>query len=555
MPAIDTELVQPLTAITDTLLKRPGVVTMQSIKNLSEMYGFTTFVEFIKGNLKTSKNMMRLSISGLILLIDIDFELPEEMLIGSPMSPNVSNNKYNGMSLSNSSIHNVSISSAIVTDEINGQSYDFLNGFGNFKRTDKILFDNLKEKTLDSFNMNLRVLSSLDRLSKNKPDDIFTMFSEIVWGLEKQSEYEKGEEKGADWNDGIKGVGKVLVNQNDKVGVFLQYWIDNRYVNRWIRNNKKDVEIVDRVYQMHFKVKENLNYNKHSLSSGNIGDNHDDIVVNNEDTKNVKKEDNEDKDIEMVDTETDKVEDNGSDSSHNDKDKKGNNDGRMYNFKENLWKTNSRRDFSLVNVELCPPVWIPEICLKEMDGVVDYEVINNDNENWPENKESIHSKEIEHETDNDRLLENIYKGVNSNSGGNGRVLLKDSVSQVDKYMIDVFVGSRMIRVFKVQLEDINRLRSLVSILRTWCKINSVLLNSVGCVEVSAGVGIERGEQNGAVSLDDLFAEKGVSDEGPGRSTPTVTVRAASIDGVGVEDGLCNDDEIVERAETLRFSLG
>lgn len=543
MPVIDTELIEPLTAITDTLLKRPGVVTMQSIKRLSEMYGFTTFVEYIKGS-AGGQNMVRLSISGLILLIDVDFSIPSEMQnsVGSPMSPSVGTNVNSIGVLPNTCIQGVSISSAITPEEIDGKSYDFLFGFSGFPSCSDVLFSNLKEKTLDSFNMNLRVLLQFDRLSKNKPDDWFTMFTELVWGLNEQARLERKHDEHpdeAEWADGVCGVGRVLANQNNKVGLFLQYWVDDRYTNRWIRENK-GLDVVDRVYTMHFKVKESVAFkgmNQFSTETDNVeeavnggGDGEGDAggVSGNEqgalaavageavdDDGDVVMEKN-DSASTMGGTDADAAAgDGGSGSSVQ---------GRLFDAAQGRWKTEHgtgassgstddrkpQDNFSLVVLELCPPVWVPEDVVSL--GGVDYEVINDENENWSDNHAA--------ETSADRALARLYAAVNR-CPASGCV-------ELARTKVDVLVGCKMVRLFKVQLADMNRLRELVRVLRSWCKVNSALRKLATGVD---SVSVTDDSDEPAVALDDLFADPPAPPASPvAAAAPdtVVAVRAAPI---------------------------
>lgn len=568
MPVIDIELVQPLNAITDTLLKRPGVVTMQSIKRLSEMYGFTTFVEHIK-----AQHMMRLSISGLVLLIDVDFEIPIEMQnsVGSPMSPTGGMNNSIGI-LSNSYIKGVSISSAITPDPIDNESYDFLFGFKGFPSCSDVLFNNLKEKTLDSFNMNLRVLLLFDRLSKNKPDDLFTMFTQLVWGLSKQVEYEKSkngddvtEDEEIDWVDGVRGIGKVLANQNNKVGVFLQYWIDDRYVHRWIRENK-GMNVVDRVYMMHFKVKESLsskNYNtlkteieeKQENNKPTDGNNDDekavidgdgDVIMNKGTSDNTEKLD-----------ETTKVDDDGEVGKDNDT-------KRLFNILDGTWDTSkqlksgsgddtlsSSNDVGLVILEFCPPVWIPEDAL--VYHGTEYELINEDNENWSDNNKKAEDSDLR---DDDEALNKMYKSINESKGENNGCVELVSSEGNKRVRIDFLVGCKMVRVFKVQVGDLNKLRGLVSVLRMWCKVNSMLRKVVSEYKE---VGVSEEETAEDVTLDEVFGSSGNGQCRDGGSVVGIGVHgtdpvcgAVSVVVDGLEYAVCGDGGCAsaERCEAL-----
>lgn len=533
MPRIDPELVQPLNIITDTLLKRPGLVSLQSIKRLSEIYGFTTFVEHSKVGMKNSEDIqVRLSISGLVLLIDIDFVVKFGVseyneLIGSPNNSlnigatAVSNNMLS--SLSNQFIENVSISSAIVPDGIDGESYDFLFGFGNSFSSSDILLSNLKEKTLDAFNKNLRVLLFFDRLSKNKPDDLFTMFSEIVWGITKKVELDKAkslqnedndednDDDDDDWDDGINSMGKVLVNQKNKVGVFLKYWVDDRYTNRWIQN-EKNVKVNVKDYMMHFKVKESFNYK--TLDQNLDGEN--DYTENTE----VKVEDsklgsNFNENVDVLDVKLEKntmsniVTDsdtriNSNDNIDIDVDidgdgdvNMGNDNGnkRMFDTNDMVWKIDESH--GLITLEMCPSIWIPDDVLKFNN--IKYEVMTSDNENWGDNQNDGDLEDIEY----DSRLDKFYKSIND---GDGCIRLYDSDGE--KLDIQFLVGCKMVRLFKMQLGDINKLQHLLNVLRNWCKLNSMLRKVLIIydhkIDNNDKAEVEEGEVDMVIELGDVF---------------------------------------------------
>lgn len=433
MPVIDTELVQPLTAITDTLRRRPGVANMQSIKKLSETYGFTTFVEHIRS--ETGGNIIRMSISGHVLLIDIDFKIPAhlEAGLGSPMSPSAASGSLLGefSGLDRTNIIHVSISSAITPDLIDGVNWDFLVGFGgsdgsNVSCSD-VLYDNLaKEKTMDAFNKNLRVLLQFDRLSGTKPFDLFTIFSELACGLTKQIQLDETGDS-IEKNDGVIGLGKVLCNYGGKVGLFLKYWVDDRFVNRWIRENRK-VEVDEQEYLLHFKVRESLK-------------------KDDEDEKEVKEEKHGDSEMD-VDTAV--------------------NSTRLFNVDFGEWNVEkgSKIEDCLSNVilELCPPVWVPEDLLLEFG--VEYETI-------------VPGRFGNYSADR---VDEVYSAVNET----GEYNCKEG-----KVKVSMLVGCPMLLVHKTTLGDLNQLQGFVQSLRTWCKVASLLrklpnadIDGTATVEVS-----------------------------------------------------------------------
>lgn len=493
MPTIDTELVQPLTAVADILLKRPGVVTMNSIKKLSEKYGFTTFVEHMKSDSSKEQNnsdngvIVRLSISGLVLLIDVDFLMPmspddAQKMVSSPSMMNLASpSSIVGLDsmgrepaipeLTGDAIKGVYISSAITADPIEGKSYDFLFGFGGSKSCAEILYSNLKEKTLDSFNINLRLLLSFDRLSKEKPNDLFSTFSLLVYGLEKQQEIEKAkivkdedidETELLKYNCGISGPGKIFANHEGKVGVFLQYWIDNWEINEWIRKNK-GLTVEDTRYFLHFKVNENLkegstgsgtdsthDVNSDTTTTGNFSkDSQGDIKMSNGDSERVTF-------LDVIDTE-------------------GN------------WNLPPMQKINFDNIilECCPPVWVPRNVISELS--VECDIINPDNANWSDNYGTSDNREALYEYNS--LVNRIYTQLNDTEASFGCVNIVENrehtrgeeptednpeTEHSREIRVELQTGCPMVRVFKLRVDSPNKIATVVRMLRTWAQSACVL---------------------------------------------------------------------------------
>lgn len=514
MPAIDTELIEPLTAITDTLRRRPGIATMQSIKKLSETYGFTTFVEHIRGE---TGNVIRMSISGHVLLIDIDFKIPQglEAGLGSPMSPTAASGSLLGefSGLDRTSITHVSISSAITPDLIDGVNWDFLVGFGESESESEsvgegggggenrenglscsdVLYDNLtKEKTMDAFNKNLRVLLQFDRLSGTKPSDLFTIFSELAWGMTKQIQLEEGGDVN-DRKDGVIGLGKVLCNYRGKVGLFLKYWVDDRYVNRWIKKKKK-IDIDEQEYLLHFKVRESL-----------------------------KKEEEDEKEGLETGTGKEGIQNSGEmevDSTVN--------STRLFNVDFGEWniEKGSKTDECLSNItlELCPPIWVPEDLLLEFG--VEYETI-------------VPGRYGNYSAD---LIDEIYNAINETgdySGNEGRV------------KVSMLVGCPMLLVHKTTLCDLNQMQGFVQNLRTWCKVASVL-RKLPSAERTIAVAVSCGD----VKIVEVEAEIAVEAGGVEAGVDAGVGVGASVGGEkrGLEAGRGNGEETEKRFRDLRLSF-
>ncbi len=497
MPLIDTELVQPLTAVADILLKRPGVVTMSSIKRLSEMYGFTTFVEHMKNDSSKGGNtdagngvIVRLSIAGLVLLIDVDFLMPMSLedaqkMVSSPSMMSLTSPGSGGVSTSKEQAHlnlrgehikGVYISSAITADPIDGKNYNFLFSFDGSKTCSDVLYANLKEKTLDSFNMNLRLLLLFDRLSKEKPDDLFTTFSQLVYGLKRQQELEKNAlMKTGSTSDielqkcdlGLCGTGKVLANHDGKIGVFLNYWIDNWEVNQWLRTNK-GLDVEDTHYMLHFKVNEQMKVERTKKETS-------DSFANNGGPNSTA-----DTDVKMT---------NGTDEQATD----AHNENSSMIDNEGKWHLTSKQqeNFSTVMLECCPPVWVPEDVISKL--CVDYEVIHSDNANWPDNY--VKDTDVTSFHEYNALVNRIYIQLNDSEASFGcvNVIEEDGEIEVNngekkqtdtaKYFsreegtgirVELQTGCPMVRVFKLQTASVDGITPVVQALRIWTQSASVL---------------------------------------------------------------------------------
>ncbi|KAH3665875.1 hypothetical protein OGAPHI_004064 [Ogataea philodendri] len=400
MPSIDTELIAPLSRISEILLKRPGRVSVDGIKRLANIYGFETFTDTLAVNDqndlvfaypesrsttpvgKEVPQIERLSLSGKILLIDIDFQ--------------------------DGAVKNVGLSSAINIESIDARSYDFVDGFGSFPKVGTILYENLQSTTLDKFNKNLRLLGQLDRLSASAPFDLFNTFNLLTYNLLKACAAEKEhiadnsadilteKELAADYDVGVRGVGKVLVNQSDKIGLFLKFWQDNRFLAELDRSERPE-------YMLHFKIMESPRADP----------------VETKETK------------------------------------------RVVEWFNGQWSPDVPLD--LLVLELCPPVWIPEDLLLEL-GLNEYEVVTPDN--------SVFNSTTD-------TLDDFYQEINKN--------YSYTFGTEDQIIESFFLtGCKFVKIYKLKLAELDKLRALVSGLRSWCLVNNVVRNLLQGQQKTAG---------------------------------------------------------------------
>ena len=483
MPKVDPELLAPLAKISDILLKRPGKVCIDSIKRLSNIYGFETFTDTLKVDTKPGsieKNLVytieshastpigpdsedhlvhRLSLSGKILLIDIDFYKDK--------------------------VRAVSISSAINIQPIEGKLYDFLKGSDRFDSVQRILLRNLQNATLDQFNKNLRILSQFDRLSMNSPNDLFNFFNQLAYNLvcahnydlevlnAKSKEEFKGfkshpltlEEAKTDTEAGYSGFGQLLMNQQNNIVLFLQFCEDNRFVNRQL-DQDKDIQTQESLnpYQIHFKITENV----HSERSEHADSESPAVSASG-------------KDPDAMDV-AESTTENGNGS-----------DLKFKWFQDGRW-TISQADtilnsnLELLVLEMCPSVWIPEDMLMEL-GIDRYEVRSNDNDFFNDNQ---------HQDLKDPVLDGLYMCVNRQHS-----MDLDLAAGSKQFRLEFLVGCPMVKIFKITIEHMNKISALLGNLRTWCLVNSIMRNLVAESSPETIMRIENGGQTARLHPDGL----------------------------------------------------
>ena len=143
MTMIDSELLGPLTTITNILSRRPGPINLSGLRRVSETHDFTTFVE------KTKEGFIRVSVTGAVFVVDIDLDDKESVIDAT-----------------------VSAAGEIVDD------CDLVNGFGNYTIASVIL-KNLKKSTLREYSENIRALQVWDALGENYPLRLAQLYKDI----------------------------------------------------------------------------------------------------------------------------------------------------------------------------------------------------------------------------------------------------------------------------------------------------------------------------------------------------------------------------------------
>lgn len=230
--AIDAVLSSQLSRSISELIRRPGAVSVVNIKRLAELYGFESFTETLPGAIE------RLTIAGSILLIDMDF--------------------------SNSAVVNVSLS--LTTDQKTKLSIDkasdtaklvyYLKGAFSFTNcSNEILLACLAPPVhpdgelrydvvkLNDFSANLVHLADFNKHSiydsKGSSNvDLFNYMSELSLLMSFFSTYQakillqnaSDTCEVVDILSGYRRFGRVVVNLENRVGIFIKYWEDNRRI-------------------------------------------------------------------------------------------------------------------------------------------------------------------------------------------------------------------------------------------------------------------------------------------------------------------------------------
>lgn len=397
---MDATLLESLTRASESLLKRPGKVSVEAVKKLASFYGFDTWLE----KLDTDIGIVSLSNTPKTVLSPLHTSLITSPLQGTRLGAKngLSNEPERSRLTLNLDrvvididftsprlITNVGVSVG-TESELNSLQFDFIKGWCGSPNAGEVLLDNLTNNdTLDQFNMNLRVLFMLDRLSKQSPYDIFTIFSNVVSALSEESKHSQ--------------IGDLISNYDNKVGIFLKYWEDDYQVNQWIRTNK-NVQLNGENYLIHFKVKESSSSKEFTISKEFLVD--------------------------------------------------ANSEGNWY--ANGKWQIpnepNVIESLSIIQLELCPPVWVPQDILDILS--LKYKVIDQTNKNWAHNTKTA--------TETDRM-DVLYSKINNT----GCV----SVADVN---VSFSLGCKMIKLFKIQGLDLSKFTQIIKLLRSWIKLNSIL---------------------------------------------------------------------------------
>lgn len=226
-------------------------VSIELIQKLAQQLKLETFIDSLGFNLDDSKpgqKTQKLSIAGSSILLDIDFET-DNKIVGLSLSVNAGDsleqqNNHREIGPPNHTTNGQSSSHiSIVTDELgihhvklncNNNPISFLNKSNDLNKTqvEQILLRNLQASKLGNFPVNLQRLATIDKFTNYNPDlfiyvESIALLFNTIFEIEQQSNSSNWEIE----NGLSSSIGKVNINNEDRLGVTLDFWQDYRFIN------------------------------------------------------------------------------------------------------------------------------------------------------------------------------------------------------------------------------------------------------------------------------------------------------------------------------------
>lgn len=212
--------------------------SIELIQKLSQQLKLDTFIDtdayshILDQPLKDENDniikFQRLSIAGSIILIDIDFLESTIYRVSFSLASQLDSSEPIKDTLEVLPKIEMIEDTKFINIDFNSKS---INSLLNSAKLESILLKNLGQSRLNNFPKNLRYLANLDRLSTTATD-LFSYNDHI--GLILNSLYQIEVENNNNWlfKQGLLNtVGKVLFNNNDEIGIFIEYWQDFKYIN------------------------------------------------------------------------------------------------------------------------------------------------------------------------------------------------------------------------------------------------------------------------------------------------------------------------------------
>jgi len=219
-------------------------VSIDLIQKLAQQLKLETFVDKLGFDIHGGKNQgSRLTIAGSTILIDIDFGADDIATTVSLSLANQNENVSRPLAISNDFFSTTVVTNDLTRVAIDWEKnpYSFLKQSGddaasnNRSIAEKILLSNLTKSRLNHFPKNLQYLANIDRLSCTNYD-LFVFIEKLALILTAMNILEGINEKTESWelaNGFTSTIGRVQLNNEklDKLGLFINYWQDFRYVN------------------------------------------------------------------------------------------------------------------------------------------------------------------------------------------------------------------------------------------------------------------------------------------------------------------------------------
>ncbi|EGW33188.1 uncharacterized protein SPAPADRAFT_71074 [Spathaspora passalidarum NRRL Y-27907] len=210
-------------------------ISVELVQKLAQHLKLETFIDtsFQFGNVE-GNNQQRLTIAASSILLDIDFENDRKV---SNISLSIGNESTHTTENSKEYIESVQNNHGITVIKLNPNKnpLTFLKKSSDEKSiAEKILLANLSQPKLNKFPENLQYLAIIDKYA-NSNQDLFTYIERTALLLHTISQLEI-ERNPNNWQieQGLNNaIGNVKIHDitQGKIGLFLEFWKDFRYIN------------------------------------------------------------------------------------------------------------------------------------------------------------------------------------------------------------------------------------------------------------------------------------------------------------------------------------
>lgn len=232
-------------------------ISVELIQRLAQQLKLETFIDNLGFQLQDSTNntnIQKLTIAASSILLDIDFE-SDTKIVNLSLSINGSENFQNGEPYT---IHKDELGLTHVKLNCNNNKITFLNKLSNSNKSqvEEILLNNLQGTKLGNFPINLQYLAIIDKFANYNPE-LFIYIETIAFLLHTISQIDKESE---DWQPEFGILGSVKLNNNEKLGVILEFWNDYRFINREYKTIKGiDELLMGQSYELKLNVVDSTN--------------------------------------------------------------------------------------------------------------------------------------------------------------------------------------------------------------------------------------------------------------------------------------------------------